>query len=175
MAKPPAKKPAKRKPQPNRAPTSPNFRPPLGNQYWKLRTRHGLRPKYETGEALWDACVEYFEWVVANPLKEEKVFCNQGIVTHTEVSKMRAMTQKGLCLYLGISAEAWNQWGKREELAATVADVNAVIYDYKFAGAAAELLSPVLIARELGLKDGVDHNHSGEIRSITRTIVDPAA
>ena len=71
---------------------------PKGNQFWKARSKHGRELIFKTPEALWDACVEYFEWVDANPLQEDRPFAYQGAVKHEPVAKMRAMTICGLSL-----------------------------------------------------------------------------
>lgn len=47
---------------------------PKGNRFWEARSSHGRNPKFESPEALWAACCEYFEWVEANPLWEMKAF-----------------------------------------------------------------------------------------------------
>jgi len=60
-----------------------------GNNFWKARSSHGRKPIFETPEDLWSACVEYFEWVEANPLYERKVFHNGGKVVHADVPKLR--------------------------------------------------------------------------------------
>ncbi|WGM06648.1 terminase small subunit [Arsenophonus nasoniae] len=65
---------------------------PKGNRFWEARSSHGRKPVFENPEQLWQACCEYFEWIENNPLKEEKVFSYQGEITHTNISKMRAMT-----------------------------------------------------------------------------------
>ena len=40
---------------------------PKGNQFWKIRSRHGRTKLFETPELLWEAATEYFEWCEANP------------------------------------------------------------------------------------------------------------
>lgn len=41
---------------------------PKGNRFWEARSSHGRNPKFESPEALWAACCEYFEWADDNPL-----------------------------------------------------------------------------------------------------------
>lgn len=134
---------------------------PLGNQFWKLRSSHGRKPLFADGDALWAACVEYFEWVEANPLQEERIFTYEGKIIRGHVSKMRAMTLDGLCTFLDVSVQAWCNFRRRDELAETAERVDRVIRDYKFTGAAADLLNPVIIARDLGLRDGMEHTGVG--------------
>ena len=126
---------------------------PKGNQFWLARSSHGRKPLFDDAEKLWDACVEYFQWVEDNPLYEVKGFAFQGVVTKETFPKMRAMTIEGLCIFLDIARSTWQQYGKREDFSAVVTRVEEVIRTQKFAGAAADLLNPNIIARELGLSD----------------------
>lgn len=132
---------------------------PKGNTYWTRRESDGRNPKYEDPETLWEECKEYFEWVQSNPLKEEKVFHNSGEVTRTEVSKMRAMTLKGLCLFLGICEKTWWNYREKEDFLQVTTRAEAIIYSQKFEGAAADLLNSNIIARDLGLKDKKQLDH----------------
>ncbi len=136
-----------------------------GNSLWRLalgKTR-GEPRKFETPEALAEACARYFEWVEANPLLEENLFAYQGSVTRASANKMRAMTLKALHLHIGITTETWCQWRKvRPDLAEVMSTVESIIWDQKFSGAAADLLNPAIVARELGLADKqeVDLTHA---------------
>jgi len=148
----------------------------IGNQFWKQRSSHGRKPLFDSGENLWNACVEYFEWVEANPLKEEKIFSFQGGIVKGEVSKMRAMTFDGLFLFLDIAKQTWHNYHNSEVLAETVERVEHYIRDYKFTGAAAELLNPIIIARDLGLRDGMEHTgrDGGPISGVLAIPTSPA-
>lgn len=135
---------------------------PAGNQFWKIRSKHGRDKLFESPDLLWKAATEYFEWCDKNPLKEEKGFAFQGVVTTEEFNKMRAYTLTGLCLYLGCNDAYFRifkaQLADGEQDFNTVLDkIQMVIYTQKFEGAAADLLNPVIIARDLGLKDRTDH------------------
>lgn len=126
---------------------------PKGNQFWKARSKHGRDKIFSTPEILWSACVEYFEWVEKNPLWEEKVFCHQGQIATHNTPKMRAMTISGLCLFLDVSDETWSDYRSREDFIGVITRAERIIYQQKFSGAAAELLNPNIIARDLGLRD----------------------
>jgi len=126
---------------------------PLGNQFWKARSKHGRDKLFASSEALWDACCEYFQWVEDNPLWEVKAFAYQGEVTQEPIPKMRAMTIDGLCLFLDISYETWRDWRTVEDFSEVVARAEKVIRNQKFSGAAADLLNANIIARDLGLSD----------------------
>lgn len=128
------------------------FKP--GNRFWEARSSAGRKPKFADGDALWAACVEYFEWVDLNPLWEDKLVTFQGSATHEPVAKMRAMTIAGLCLFIDVSRDTWFEWRRsRPDLSDVMTRAEAVIYSQKFAGAAADLLNANIIARDLGLAD----------------------
>lgn len=74
---------------------------------------------------------------------------------------MRAMTISGLCLFLDITQETWWQYRQKEGFSEIVTRAEEVIRNQKFTGAAAELLNPNIIARDLGLRDKQDHEHTG--------------
>jgi hypothetical protein len=153
---------------------------PEGNSFWRVRSSHGRKPIFASPQELEDACEEYFEWVEANPLKEAKPFCHQGVVTIAELPKMRAMTLDGLCIFLDIDRVTWRNYCAREDFITVTARVEDIIRTQKFAGAAADLLNANIIARDLGLadksefagKDGgpIKHQHGIEV-----LIVDPVS
>lgn len=126
---------------------------PVGNRFWEQRSSHGRKPIFERPEQLWEAACEYFAWVEENPLSEEKLFAYQGVVTVATATKMRAMTIQGLCLFLDVSDETWADYCKREDFIGITRQIQKVIFEQKFAGAAADLLNANIIARELGLAD----------------------
>ena len=126
---------------------------PKGNRFWEARSSHGRNPKFESGDQLWSACCEYFQWVEDNPLWEMKPFAYQGEVVQEPVAKMRAMTLTGLCLFLDIGDETWRNYRAKQDFIGVVTRAEKVIYDQKFSGAAADLLNPNIIARDLGLAD----------------------
>lgn len=134
---------------------------PKGNQFWKARSSHGRKPIFASPDQLWTACEEYFQWVEEHPLWEAKAFSFQGDVTVAEIPKMRAMTIGGLCLFLDIDESTWKEYGIREGFTGIVTRAERVIRDQKFSGAAAELLNSNIIARDLGLRDKQDHEHTG--------------
>lgn len=136
---------------------------PKGNQFWKQRATHGRKKLFESSDALWEACCEYFEWVVANPLWESKAFAFQGNVTVKELPKMRAMTLDGLHLFLDIDRTTWAAWREQEDFSSVVLRADRVIREQKFAGAAADLLNPNIIARDLGLVDKTSNEHTVKV------------
>ena len=131
-----------------------------GNKFWEARSSHGRKPSFESPDQLWSACVEYFNWVDENPLYEKKAFAFQGVVTTTDMPKMRAMTVSALCLFLGITRETWGKYREKPEFSDICAGVDEVIRAQKFEGASADLLNASIIARDLGLANKEEHSGS---------------
>jgi hypothetical protein len=119
---------------------------------------------------MWNAACEYFEWVEDNPLTEYKVAQFQGAPVPMELPKMRAMTMGGLCIFLGVNTVYFNHFESAlnldekegQDYSKVIANIKEVIYQQKFAGAAADLLNANIISRELGLADKQDVKHSGQ-------------
>lgn len=140
---------------------------PKGHQFWKMRSSHGRKPIFATPADLWAACVEYFEWVDANPLKQTELVKFQGVAKAVTVPKMRAMTIGGLCVFLGIAENTWANYRNKEvdedsdpgleTFIEVCARVELIIKTQKFEGAAADMLNSNIIARDLGLVDKKDH------------------
>lgn len=136
---------------------------PKNNNYWQFRKKHGRDHEY-TPEGLWEELIAYSKWIKENPLEEEKVFSFQGkAFTHT-VNKMRAMTIKAFCLFADICETTFSNYRKNEDFVSVITRIENIIYSQKFEGAAAELLNPNIIARDLGLKD------KAEIHNINETV-----
>ena len=145
---------------------------PKGNQFWKLRSKHGRDKLFATPELLWEAACEYFEWCEENPLQEVKGFAFQGVVTKETFPKMRAMTMSQLCFYLGCSESYFRTFRstiqeKDKDFLTVIHEIEQTIYNQKFQGASADLLNANIIARELGLSDKQELNHSGTSINIT--------
>lgn len=131
----------------------------VGNALWKTRSSHGRSPKFDSPDALYEAALEYFDWVVDNPLWENKATQYQGTAIDVPVQKMRAMTISGLCIFLDISRQNWSEYRQKDDFSDICEKIEEIIYDYKLTGAAADLLNPSIIAREIGLADKKDVNH----------------
>ncbi len=136
---------------------------PKGNQFWRLGEQKGRPLAFDSPEDLWEKACEYFEWCEANPLKEEKLFHHQGVITKGTTNKLRAFTLKELCLFLGVNEVYFNQFNEEdnEDFSKIITRIRDVIYTQKFTGAAADLLNPNIIARQLGIKEQSDITTNG--------------
>lgn len=159
---------------------------PKGNEFWKLRSKHGRDKLFATPDLLWDAACEYFQWCTDNPwMKMEQ---NKGktsmkvTLTNDDVDldtiqpntlvglpTARPFTISGLCLYLDCSSSYFRTFKyersekKKEELTeldkdflTVITRIEETIYTQKFEGAAVGAYNPNIIARDLGLVDKKD-------------------
>lgn len=167
---------------------------PKGNEFWKLRSKHGRDKIFETPDLLWDESCVYFQWCVDNPLIEveqaktpaKPVKDDEGKLVFpsnlVELPKMRAFTIQGLCLYLGVNVQYFNQFEKAvgekkdqlsKDFSVICSRVRDVIFQQKYTGAAAGFLNPNMICRDLGLSDSnvlkgdkdnpIQHDHKFKI------------
>lgn len=139
---------------------------PEGNQFWLARSKHGPNFKYDA-ETLWEGSCEYFQWVEDNPLWEDKPFNHQGEVIDNTVAKMRAFTMEGLYTFLDICDGTWSNYRQNNDLMAVAKKVDRIIYNNKFTGAAAGLLNPNIIARDLGLSDKQEVKQEVQLTNLT--------
>jgi len=128
-----------------------------GNQLWKLGLANMRAARsYANPQDLMVACAGYFEWLENNQLQEARLVSFEGVSRVENIPKMRSPTLAGLCLYLGINRDNWGRWRRgqdREDLLCVVEVVEQAMYEAKFTGAAAGLLNPLIISRDLGLAD----------------------
>ena len=120
-----------------------------GNTYYQL-SKNFVKPKKLKPSQLWEVAVNYFVWNSENSLVEEKVFANGK---RMKVNKMRAMTIIGLCNFANISRDTFNTYEKQKAYSDICKRIKDIIYQQKLEGAAADLLNPSIIAREIGLAD----------------------
>lgn len=159
---------------------------PKGNEFWKLRSKHGRDKLFKTPELLWEAACEYFHWCNEHPwLKMEqnkgrtsmKVdLKNDGVDFDTiqpntlvALPTARPYTLSGLCLYLNCNQAYFRQFrslinDKKEEkltqldkdFSTVITRIEETIYTQKYEGAVVGAYNPNIIARDLGLVDKKD-------------------
>lgn len=133
---------------------------PKGNQFWKLRSKHGRDKLFATPELLWEAACEYFEWIDNNPLIEIDYVGKDA--TQVEKPHTRPYTLEGLVMYLDACTNYWKEFRKRcndnneKDFIAIITRVEEIIRRQKFEGAACGFYNANIIARDLGLSDKKD-------------------
>lgn len=143
---------------------------PEGNQFWKLRSKHGRDKIFENADILWEACTEYFEATDARKwVKKDWVGKDASEV---ERETETPYTWTGLFLFLDIDHETWRKYEKREDFVAISTRVRHIIYTQKFEGAAVGAFNANLISRDLGMVDKKEHDVKG-MPATAFTIVPP--
>lgn len=135
---------------------------PKGNQFWKLRSKHGRDKLFSTPELLWESACEYFQWCIDNPLEQEEVIKYKDSYEKISLNKMRPFTLIGVCHYLDCNENYFRNFEtnnkESKDFMAVITRIRETIYKQKFEGAAAGFLNANIIARDLGLADKKDHN-----------------
>lgn len=134
---------------------------PIGNQFWKQRSKHGRDKIFSSPEILWEEACKFFEWCDNNPLYE--VDYKGKDADEVRIPKMRAYTWEGLELFLDV--ESLREYKKNpdyKDFSPVIGRIEKIMYSQKFTGAAAGFLNANIIARDLGLRDKqeIDQNHS---------------
>lgn len=138
-----------------------------GNQFWKLRSKHGADAIFESPEIMQEACMEYFEetskrkWFKAEAIKGGKeVGKTINVPTETPFSI------SGLCLFLGVNTRYFEQFEKSEtyknnkDYSTIITRVKDIIETHQLEGAIVGAFNPNIIARKLGLTDKTDISSS---------------
>ncbi len=138
---------------------------PKGNQFWKLRAKHGRDKLFSSPELLWDAACEYFEWCDNHPwIKEEEHLKVAGLeMKSTPIQRPYTIT--GFCLYCDASETWWRDFkaANHKDFSSIIAKVETVIYTNKFEGATVGVFNANIIARDLGLSDKTENKTKLEI------------
>lgn len=129
---------------------------PTENEFYKLRLDLSNDGKKISVKQLAIKCQEYIDFCLENPLME--VDFKGKDATEVKMPKMRAMNIMGLCHWLGIVTATWYGWKKEDKYLSVITRVEQIFYNQKFQGAAAGMLNPNIIARDLGLRDHTQMN-----------------
>ncbi len=134
-----------------------------GNQFWKLRAKHGRDKLFETPELLWEAACEYFEYTDGRKWIKKDWVGKDAIEVERESSPPYTLT--ALCLYLDVNTAYFRQFKQliaqkedqsSKDFSTVITRIEDTIYSQKFEGAAVGAFNANIIARDLGLKDQTD-------------------
>lgn len=115
----------------------------IGNQFWKLRSKHGKDKIFANPDLLWQEACNFFEWCDRHPIGRNKL--------------MRPYTLKGLCIFLDIAFTTYQLYKKREEFKEVIERIEMICDTQKFTLAATNYLNANIISRDLGLVDKQEH------------------
>lgn len=133
-------------------------------ELWEVAKKSvGKPPCFNSPDEMLHRAYDYFAWCKDNPIHIQKPFSSQGEIIYGDEFKMRAMTQEGLCVFLNISKSTWHNYQNKPEYLDVTKHINDVMREQKFTGAAGGVLNANIIARDLGLKDASEIEHSGKV------------
>jgi len=155
---------------------------PKGNQFWKIRSRHGRYKLFADGQLMWEAACEYFQWVDDNPLykaemlKKPEVVWEEDLITGEETSHIkywvdipvkRPYSLKGLCIYMDCNVNYFNHFKaalspNEKDFSSVIHAIDQIIYTQKFEGAVSGFFNANIIARDLQLVEKKDITTDGE-------------
>lgn len=136
---------------------------PVGNQFWKIRSKSGRDKIFSTPADLLNACHEYFNfqsqrfWV-----KKEAIKSGMSTGELVEIPTASPFTLEGLCLYLGVHSKYFNEFESRldtknneidKDFSNIITHVREVIYLQKLEGAMVGAYNQSIVSRNLGLAE----------------------
>lgn len=133
--------------------------PPKGNQFWKLRSKHGRDKLFESPELLLQSAFEYFEWCDNNPWIATKTSTTEKGTFHEEKPTQRPYSRMGWFVYIGCS-DSWLKEFKKtasNDFLIVIKEIENIIDTNQWEGASVGAFNANIIARTLGLKERVDN------------------
>lgn len=140
----------------------------VGNQWWKLRTTHGVQSLFNDPMVLLKGAEEYFNMVDDNPIEEIEEHEAHGIQIKKVVKRhKKPYTLAGFCLFLNVGKTYWSEFkksvtGKSGDFPKVIELIENAMYAQKLEGAASGIFNANIIARDLGLRENIDNTTQGE-------------
>lgn len=180
----PPKKPIDLSPKPTASPnheydpTTKRAKFVKGNQLWQLAPRSGRKAIITDAAELWQSAINYFKWCDENPIYKEEPVKHQGVGDTMELSLGRPYSMDGLTIMLGVSGayfrarkaelgdklEANTATSAEIDLLDTIHQIESIVRNQRFEGAAVGIFKENLIARIDGYADNVNQHNTGEVR-----------
>ena len=147
---------------------------PKGNQFWKLRSKHGRDKLFATPDLLWQAACEYFEWCDKHPwYKSEAIKNGKSVGKIVKIPTERHYSLKGFQVYIGTSQSYWYDFkaANHIDFSCVISEIEKIIETQQFEGAAVGAFNANIISRKLGLIDKQNiSTPEGEAINIRSTI-----
>lgn len=128
---------------------------PLGNQFWKFRSKHGRDKLFGTPILLMQAAEQFFQECDEHPYEKHDFAGKDADEIYRKLPIPYTLT--GFCLYIGASEAFWRNFRKNESLSedflSVITRIEDIIKTQKFIGAAVGAFNANIISRDLGLAD----------------------
>lgn len=143
---------------------------PKGNQFWKLRSKHGRDKLFASPDLLWEAACEYFEWCDQNPWVSLKMKGTKDGNFNEESPTQRPYSLAGFLRYIDAGDEYWRDFRKagHEDFSGVIMRIEKTIETQQFEGAVVGAFNANIIARKLGMEDKVTIKQERLIKGLTK-------
>jgi len=135
-----------------------------GNQFWKLRSKHGRDSLFKTPELLWEAAAEYFEWCNNNPIESSVKTSSTNGFSDVVKTHQRPFTKQGLFFYLQCSTNWLSEFRKTcsNDFLEVIEAIEQTIENQQVEHAMVGVFNSNLVARLNGIKEQTDVTTNGE-------------
>lgn len=152
-----------------------------GNQFWKMRSKHGRDAIFTDPNVLLEACYEYFDYTDTRKwYKREAIKGGDMAGQIIDIPMETPYSIEGLCLFLGVNSVYFNHFKSSQtyeaniDFSKVITHVEEIIIKQQFEGATVGAFNANIIARKLGLTEHLDHsNKDGTLKEliITRRVI----
>lgn len=132
---------------------------PRGNQFWKLRSKHGRDKLFASPKLLWEAAGEYFTWCDRHPWRKNEAVKSGALAgTIVKIPTTRPYSLTGLCIYLGCNSAYFRQFKRNctEDFSTVITLIEEVIETQQFEGALVNAFNASIVASKLGIAKKVE-------------------
>ena len=143
---------------------------PRGNQFWKMRSKHGRDKIFSNPDCLLEACEEYFEYQSKQAwFKQEAIKGGEFTGQLVSIPTASPFSIEGLCIFLGVNTKYLNHFESKLDLkkeldkdfSNIITYVRDVIFTQKSEGAIVGAYNASIVSRQLGLVENKKIEHEG--------------
>jgi hypothetical protein len=133
----------------------------IGNQFWRLREKHGRERSYETFEEFEQRCYEYFEFKENDYEYVEESHVKEGSIM---IRKKTPPLFEELYPFLDICRGTWNNYKERgSDFLTLITRVEDVINGQKKRGAYIGIFNANIVKADLGMIDKTETKNTHEV------------
>lgn len=137
---------------------------PVGNEFWKLRSKHGRDRIIESPEVMLDAIHEFLELKENTYLDKPEMIKGgemAGIQVNLKVKDYPTLSE--LAHFLGfMTLKSWRDYKERDGFLTVITYAEEIISNWKLKGTAIGVYNHNIVARDLGLVDKKEHDHKSK-------------
>lgn len=145
---------------------------PLGNQFWKMRSKHGRDRIFTEPETMLQACYEYFKYQSEQFfLKKEPIKGGEFTGQIIDVPAITPFSFPRLCSFLHVHSHYFNEFEEsldiknnniHKDFSDVIIHVREIINSQQYEGAAVGAFPANLVSRTIGLADKVNSEITGK-------------